>query len=297
MRPHSLVPVVLALVAGTAVAGENSFGYSYTSDTLPKGQQEASVSLTHRWDKQLGSYNANDLVLGYETGLTDRLQADIYVVGMDIRSHDAFPLSTEGEEVYPLDIDTRKVAGYKGSLKYNFLSSYKDGIGLAFVWEGAYWRYFPKVDGARTEQYSFEPKLIVQKNFLDDTLIAVYNLATEFERRSFPEDGSSESEVSITHSAGLSYRVAPSWYAGLEARHHMDVLDGVKNHNDFFLGPTLTYGSERWYLSATWLRQLSGSKAYSAYEVDPAVYPTANSRYHLEEDVLNELRVKVGVNF
>ncbi len=296
---HSALSMLFCLSAlaapCSAIAGESVFGYTYTADTMPKGEQELEVTLTQRWDKEIGTYNATDALFEYERGLTDKLQLSVYAQGMRIKSQNAFPLDTSGEEVYPLDIDLTRMAGYKTALKYNFLSPYKDPIGLSFVWEVAYWRYFPKVDGAKTKQFSFEPKVIVQKNFMDDQLIWSYNLALESEYRKFPEGGS-ENEFSINHNMGISYRFARNFYAGLEGRHHMDILNGEKNHNDFFLGPTVQYSSKKWYVNATYLRQLDGSKAYTGYDVDAAIYPSANSRYHLEEDTKNEFRIKFGYN-
>ncbi len=276
-------------------ADESLFGYSYGQDTQPKGQGEYAVWATERWDKQLGSYNATDLLLEYEYGLSDRLSASVYLQGLRLTSRDAWPLNTEGEEVYPSDINLTKVASIKGALKYNFLSVYEHPVGISFVWEIYYTGWYPKVDGAKTEQLSFEPKLIVQKNFLDDTLVWVYNLGVESEWRRFPEDDAYENEFSITNSTGLSYRFAPNWFGGVEARHHQDILNGEWNHHDFFAGPTLHYGAKKWNFTLSYLRQLYGNPSWSGYDVDPVLYP--DNRFHLEEDTKNELRLKVGTNF
>lgn len=290
------------LVSNQVKASEPLFGYSYGTDTLPAGESEIAVTATHRWDKGIGSYNANDLLFEFEHGVTDRFSWSAYVEAFSLRSTNAFPLDSNGDEVYPQNIDVAKVSAFKGALKYNFLSPYKDGFGLTIVAEVTNRTWYPKVDGARTRQWSFEPKLIVQKNFLDDTLVLNYNLALEFERRIFPDDGNAkENEVAITHSAGISYRFAPNFFAGLEGVRRSDVLNGEYNHYTFLAGPNLHYGSKKWSVTATYLRQIQGSPTYSdaAYPIGvaPQFNDVANSGYHLEEDVKNEFRVKVAYEF
>ncbi len=285
----------------SAFALEGGFGYATTADTLPEGKNDYSTLLTHRWDKTVGSYKANDLALRWEHGITDRLTGELALEAFDLKAKNAFPLDSAGDEVYPLDIDVRKISAYKAALKYNFLSVYKDGIGLAIGVETLYRTWYPRVDGARTKQFSLEPKLIVQKNFLDDQLITVFNLAVESERRKFPDDDAAENEFAIKMNAAFNYRFAPNFYAGLETLRTSDVLNGIYNHYAFFVGPTATYGSENFYVTATYLRQLQGSPSYSeaAYPigVDPVTSAGFDNDLHLEEDTKHEFRVKVGFNF
>jgi hypothetical protein len=275
-------------------ADESLFGYSYGSDTLPDGQREWATWVTHRWDKGIGSYNATDLLIEFEYGVTDRLTVAAYLQGLRLKARDAFAPDRDGNDIYPREVDITKLAVYKGSLKYNFLSPYKHKLGLSFVWELFYTRWFPKVDGARTEQYSFEPKLILQKNFLDDTLVLIYNLALESEWRKFPEDNAFENEFSITNSTGVSWRFKPKWFVGFEARHHQDILNGEKNHSDVFVGPNLHVGTKGWYLTITYLRQIHGNPTWSGYDVDLSEFP--NDGYHFEEDTKHEFRFKFGWN-
>jgi hypothetical protein len=291
----------ILLLTASAFALEGGFGYTTTADTLPQGGNDFSTSLTHRWDKTVGSYRANDFVGRWEHGVTDRLTTELAIEGFNLRARNAFPLDANGEEVYPLDIDVSKVSAYKGALKYNFLSAYKDGIGLTLYTEVFYRSWYPRVDGAKTEQWSIEPKLIVQKNFLDDQLVTVLNLAIESERRKFPESGATENEFAIRWAGGANYRFGENFFAGLEALRSSDVLNGEYNHYAFFMGPTMTYGREKFYVTATYLRQLMGSPSYSLAAYPDGVDPITSAGYdrdlHLEEDTVNEFRVKVGFNF
>ena len=290
-----------SLCAG-AHADEAGFNYAATADTLPAGENEFYTQLTHRWDKTIGSYRGNDLILKWEHGATDKLTTELAIEAFDLSARNAFPLDANGNEVYPRNIDVRKISAYKAAVKYNFLSVYKDGIGLAIDFETLYRTWYPRVDGARTRQISLEPKLILQKNYLDDQLVTVFNLAIESERRKFPDaDNAVENEFAIKMAAAANYRFAPNFYAGIETLRTSDVLNGVYNHYAFFAGPTMTYGSETFHITATYLRQLQGSPSYSraAYPdgIDPQTSAGFDNDLHLEEDTKNEFRVKVGFNF
>src|SRR5258708_39932296 len=53
---------------------ENYFGYSYGSETLPKGKWELYSLTTGRFGKGTGSYSAFDRKQEVEYGVTDRFQ-------------------------------------------------------------------------------------------------------------------------------------------------------------------------------------------------------------------------------
>lgn len=289
--------LALGLAASSAHADETFLGNSYSAETLPAGRKEISQTLTRRWDKGTGTYVAYDFDTELEYGVTDRFSVSAYLLGAHVKAKDAWPNDDQGQPApYNNNLDQTHLSSIKGQLKYNFLSPYRDGIGITGVLEAAYVTWYRKIDLAKTRQISIEPKLIVQKNFLNDQLITSYNLGLEFEKRSFPDSGDAENELSITNTLGVAYRFAPNWYAGAEARHHMDILNGFKNNDTVFFGPSLHYGTSNWYVTVSYLRQLQGNRAYTGYSVDPSA-PTANSKYHLEEDTKNEFRIKVAYEF
>lgn len=76
--------VSLALLLASpliAQAYENYFCYTYGSDTLPAGGNEAYLWLTQRTGKGEGHYRADDVELEYEHGWTDRFQTSFYLTG------------------------------------------------------------------------------------------------------------------------------------------------------------------------------------------------------------------------
>lgn len=297
----NIVLLSLGLAVSCAWADESLFGFTYGAETMPKGAWELQTSLTHRWDKGMGTYQANDWQAEVEYGITDRLTASAYLLYLQIDHQGAFPLdAVSGDPLYP----DRKGTFFRGSkfqLKYNLLSPYlNDGWGLAIFAEPQFIKRF-RVDGARTRQFELEGGVILQKNLLDDQLVLAYNSSVSRERRVLLEDNDTiEHEFEFTNIFGASYRVAPKWYAGVEARHHMDVLKSAdggykKNQYSLFLGPTLHYADKGWWVTTTWLRQLRGNPTYAS-SAGPTI-GGVNTRLHLDENEKNELRVKVGYEF
>ena len=89
-------------------------------------------------------------------------------------------------------------------------------------------------------------------------------------------------------SSGLSYRVAPGWYAGAEGRYssvYPDWTNGLHRETyAVFAGPAIHYGGKKWWATLTYLPQLFGS-------------PSPDGSLALDEYEKRELRLKVGYNF
>jgi hypothetical protein len=271
---------VMALFAGLLVglhADENYFGYTYGSETLPKGRWEIYQWATSRLDKADGSYAALDLQTEIEHGFTDRLQGSFYLNAV---KHDVSGVTGFS------DRDQFRLNGFQGSLKYSLKSPYKDGYGLAVYLEPGYKRYSAK-SGDREDIFFLEPKLIAQKNFLEGTLILAANLSGEFEREHNLDEQAWESELELQFSAGLSYRFAPNWFAGTEVlatsafeRMHLDEL----GEYGIFAGPNLHYANQSWWATLTVLPQLTG-------------WPENSGSRDLQHFEKLQVRLKVGVNF
>lgn len=277
------------LMPTAAHADENYFGYSYGAETLPAGGTEAYLWFTDRRGKGEGHYDAQDYKLEIEHGLTDRLQMSGYV-------------NFEGHHIRGLEPDFEDVDrdfGFKGlqaSFKYNVLSPYKDGIGLAFYVEPG-WSRIHKVEGEKITEYELELKAILQKNFLDDKLIWATNFTLEpewekekeFDPVTLETETEWEKELAIELTTGLSYRIASNWFLGAEGRYHSEYPDWTnglhREHYAFFAGPTIHYGGKKWWFTATFLPQVYGSPN------------EGGSSLHLDEHEKRELRVKIGYNF
>ena len=299
-----LLSGLLILSPVASQADENLMAYTYTADTIPQGELEFNSTVTNRWDKGRGRYYAADFDFELEYGITSKLQIAGYLNAQHVNHKGAFPFSqAEGfndtDALYPDRKQTRWNGGQL-QLKYNFTSPYTDWAGFSVFVEPQFRRQF-KVDGSDTNQKEVELGFIFQKNFIDDKLVLAYNLILSQEKRILKEDDNFvEHEREMNNLIGITYRFAPGWYAGMETRHHMDVLkqeDGSykKNQYSWYIGPTIHYANEKWRVTAGYLRQIKGNPEYAA-----GVLPVTGgvgSNLHLDENEKNELRIRVGYDF
>ncbi|MEP6633153.1 MAG: DUF6662 family protein [Luteimonas sp.] len=268
-----------------AQADENYFGYTYGSDTLPAGGNEAYLWLTQRTGKGEGHYRADDVELEYEHGWTDRFQTSFYLTG---RAYDYSGGAVVDEATAApvalhrgLDFD-----GVKVEMKWNLKSPERNGYGLALYLEPEY-SSLHRPDGERFKELALEGKLILQKDFLDGQWVTAYNLSLEpeWERES---GGDWQPELVVGNSAAVAYRFAPRWFVGLETRVDMAFPDyGAREYWAWFAGPSLHYAAQRWWTTLTWMPQIKGGPTEAE----------RSTRLHLEQAEKSEVRLKLGVNF
>ena len=297
------------VLSGPACADESLWIYARGADTLPRGSLETKLTDVIRLDKDSGDYTFHDLRAEVEYGATDRLTLGAEVL---VFHHD---YSVDDPELNPM-FETQggagqtfrdtQYAGFELTGKYNVLSPYKDPLGLAFGL-GYERRVKYRLDGADIDQDSFTFSTFLQKNYLDDTLTLVLTPKIEFERRKSP--GVLEEEIALEIAAGISYRVAPKWFVGLEYRHQSDYLnpqeDGVFNPDlrrssfdlgDFrvgsqhqrgnYLGPVAHYAAQRWWSTAGVLWQVRGGGS-----------PFSYSRNHRNWDEHERVHVGLAVGY
>ena len=277
----AMVTLFSLTTAPAALADENYFGYLYGAETLPKGKWEAYMWLTNRVGKGVGTYSAWDNFNEIEYGFTDRFQGSLYLNTSKHKIKD----NPEWEDNSSFGFE-----GVRTSFKYAVLSPFTHAVGLALYVEPEYSRRH-KVSGEEMTEYAVESKLILQKNFRDDTIVSAFNLTYEHEwEREEEEDGETEleREAAIELTAGVNYRFRPNWFVGVEARRHSEYPGadlGDEEHRAYFAGPTLHYGAQKWWFTATVLPQLYGR-------------PREHSnRLHLGEHERLETRFKIGYNF
>ena len=292
LRALSLGLAALALTGQPARADENLFGYSYGVETLPKGSWELYNWLTWRTSKGQGDYDAVDLRQEIEYGFTDRFQASLYLNERYHNIEGAAPRE-EMDGMFAPEYPDRHEFGFQGvqtSFKYNFLSPYTNPVGFALYVEPGYSR-IDKISGEHLTELELELKLMFQMNFLDDQLITVLNVSPEMEWEKPRGTSDWETELAFEVTGGVSYRIAPNWFLGLEARYHSEYPDWPteteREHYAIFLGPAIHYGAEHWWATLTLLPQVYGAPQD----------PSRSSHLHLDEHEKFELRLKVGYHF
>ena len=275
------------LAATSARADERYFGYTYAAEPMPKGETEVELWATDRRGKAGGHFDAQDYRIEVEHGVTDRLTVAGYA---NLASHHIRGLEPDFD-------DTDRDFAFRGlsaEFKYNVLSPYKDGFGLTLYAEPAWSRIHG--GGEKGTEYELELKAILQKNFLDDKLIWATNLTfePEWEKEVEVDETTGEREVEwekelkLEVSTGLSYRVAPGWFAGVEGRYasvYPDWTNGLHRETyAVFAGPAVHYAAKKWWVTASFMPQLFGK-------------PSPNRSLALDEFEKREFRLIFGYEF
>lgn len=293
-RSITALALAISLCSLPSFADENLFGYVKGSEVLPKGAIEFYQIVTQRSDKGTGQYTAYNTTTELEYGVTDRFTLAGEIKGQAIDTSgiliDGY---MPGDEQYGL-----RFGGLETSAKYNFLSPALDDIGLSALVGFDYLTLDPH-SGRDKDSISISLDFQLQKYFLEGQIVWVANAGTEGTRatrapiENLPEDfewpTEMEVEIEFVAGTGVSYRFAPGWFVGVEALYETEYETAVAmERNSVFAGPTLHYGGEHYWLTLTWLDQISGGG--ETFEGQP-------SGLHLIEKTEQEIRFKVGLNF
>jgi hypothetical protein len=216
--------VIAPLTAAPASADDQPFLTLYTTDVDTQGEREFEQWLTWRADHAHQSYGDLLAQSEIEYGITDDLQGSLYLNYEWSRTRNA-----------GAPADTQSLVGVQGELIYRVLNVYFDPFGLAFYLEPSY------APGER----GLETKVLLQKNFFNDTLRFAFN--TNF------EDDWERTQVNwvktsaLEFDAGLAYNVTPDFSIGVEfdnERAFNGLVLGApasEQTSAFFIGPTIQY--------------------------------------------------------
>ncbi|HEX5257780.1 MAG TPA: DUF6662 family protein [Sphingomicrobium sp.] len=290
MRPFAAAGLLagLAFVHPQAAAASPDLGYVYTAGIEEPGETELTLWATDRRGKGEGHYDAQDYRLEVERGITERFQLSGYA---NFAGHHIRGVSGELEPV-------RRDLGFQGlsaEFKYQLRTPTDGRVGLALYAEPG-WSRIAKVTGEKAPEYELEVKAIVQKNFLADRLVWAANLTFEPEWEREREEiapgvvsSHMEKELAIETATGLTYRVAPNWWVGAEARYHSaypDWTQGLHRENyAVYAGPSVHFDADEWAVTATWLPQLFGGPG------------RAGSSLEFDDHERRELRLKISHEF
>lgn len=299
-RTNGATAACIALAVGfglarAALADENLLGYVKGAETIPQGSWELYQWLTTRSGKGSGHYAALDSKTEFEYGVTDRFSVS---ADLKMQAIDTSGLVIDGYLPEAIDYGLR-FSGAEASVKYNFLSPARDSFGLSTYVSLIY----DKLDahsGQDKDKYSLEAFLLAQKYLLEGQLVWVGNVGTEATHATrapiadlppgFDWTTDPEIEWEWIVGSGASYRFAPSWYVGLEVVYETEFETEVGQERwSVFAGPSLHYGTRRWWATLTWLPQITGGGEQYPGQPDTGL--------HLVEKTQSEMRFKIGFNF
>jgi hypothetical protein len=280
------------LLSGAALADENLLGYTMGAETIPLGTKEAYLHITNKQSKRRGDYSMQAIRAEYEYGITNSLTGAVY---LNAYRHDYnCGIGCAG----PIDdpeiggtLNKTQFSGFSVELKKMLLSPYKDGLGVSLYGELTY-DTVDSITGEKGSGYEVETKLIIQKPFMDGQLQWVNNI--EFEAESFAPSSQSGTEYAIAprYRTGVAYRFAPNWFIGAEGWVDAELLNPIGgnwefDHWDAFVGPSIHFGGEKYWVTATAVSQIGGSNEGEDNKVGQ----------HLADHEKFEFKMKFGYNF
>jgi hypothetical protein len=248
-----------------------------------------------RDDKDTGEYRAFDNEIELEYGVSDRFNV---FGGVQFLSVDTNGLSIDGYLPGNEDIGP-DLSGIELGAKLNLLRPAADGLGVSLRF-GLDYSWIDRHSGEDKDTLSFEVDAIAQKYLLDGQMVWVANLGVEStyadraeiddlpEGFDWPTDP--EMEIELKVGTGLTYRFIPNWFVGGEVLYETEFETEVGQERwSVFAGPSLHYGSAKWWATLTYLPQIRGGGETYADQPDDDL--------HLIEKTKQEVRLKLGFNF
>lgn len=241
MKTFQTAVVAMALLGAAATiarADDRKFTYSYEAKTLPKGTWEFEQWATLQAGKDAGKWNTWLLRDEIEYGITDRLNASIYL-NSEYQANSGVP-----------GFDDEHSFGFQSmstEWKYKLSDPAADVIGSLLYGELAF----------SNDEYEIELKLVLSKQAGPFTF--AYNFIYEAElEKAVDESPVYRWEHILSNTFGVSYSILETFAVGVEA---LDIfrnapVEGMKTHA-YYAGPNVHYSHESWWTTLTVLRQVS----------------------------------------
>ena len=287
--------LVATLTPTLAHADEPLFGFTYTTDLLPKGKSEIEQWSTTRFTKATGKFVLQENRTEVSYGVTDRFQLSLYnTYSSNSAYHDGpFGATTPGE---PFSYDSpgpddhyHNTAYISTDVEaiYRLLSPYMHHLGFALYSENRAGRDF----------FETENRLLFQKNFRDDRLVLAANFTYAPELRNERPGPLTLNETDINLDYGASYRFRRNWSVGGELLNEREFNSWTfwkKEINDaYFVGPSLHYGGKHFFATASYYRQMP----WAGQHADTVPGAVVNG-YDFDNDFeLHRVRIKAGWYF
>ena len=230
--------VIILFFSPDLKAERRYFGWSYTAYTLPQDALELEVWNTWSIGKEMGYYYQFQPRFEFEYGILDKLTASLYFnFDQVIAEENSF--SPKNFTFNSTSIE----------LRYRFTDPNEIFIDPALYFEFAY----------GGDEIEYEAKALLSKRI--NNFIAVLNINGEIEQ----EVIESETESVFEITTGVMYEVIPSFAFGVEFRNHRgyEEVYEEEEYQASFLGPTINFQTKSFFLTMSFLPQISGNPATS----------------------------------
>jgi len=280
--------VALLLACGRAWGGP--FADSYSVETLTPGTWEYVQWVTANEGKERGNYS--DLMFRNEIkwGAAKNWEVGLMVMSQDVDAfHDLGNRTTGGMGVPATVGQAHPYSNYDFTwvapeARYRWLDPKKAPIGVGFYFEPA----------MGPDEYELQTRILLQKDFLQGKLVWTGNI--DWNWKWINNEVVWNQTMTFALTGGLSYHLAPQWWAGIEYRQDADfssfATDSIQDFV-FSAGPSIGYERKGWWVKGVVLAQLPVAEGLTASarssEINGEIFTSAHSELEVE--------VKVGFRF
>jgi hypothetical protein len=231
---------------------EHLFGFTIGSDVGDVGERELEGSLTGRFSKRTGTYDAGSGTMSLEFVPMPKLRTEFTGV---VNSYDITGVSGLADQRYTA------FGGLSADIRYQFLDRGSAPFGLAIGAE-PHWGRADDITGEPVSQYGADFVAAADWELVPDRVVAAFNLLYQPDtmRSNFTRTWSQESSAGAAF--GVMAQVRSGIFLGGEARYLRQYdgfgLDSLSGQG-FFIGPTVYFKiSERAWMTLAWSSQVAG---------------------------------------
>jgi hypothetical protein len=241
---------------------EHLFGFTIGSDVGDVGERELEGSLTGRFSKRTGTYDAGSGTMSVEFVPMPNLRTEFTGT---VNSYDISGVNGFADQRYAA------FGGLSADIRYRFLDRGSAPFGFA-VGAEPHWGRADDITGEPVSQYGVDFVAAADWEIVRDHVVAAFNLIyqPDTQRSKLTETWSQESTAGAAFA--LMAQVHPGIFVGGEAR-YLRQYDGFGLHSlagqGFFIGPTVYFKlSQRAWMTLAWSSQVAGHTTAVAGSLD-----------------------------
>ena len=285
--------LVLCLPIQFALAGEGPFSRALTTETVEKGAIEFEQLVRNRRQRAFGEYNTWDLRTEFEYGVSDSVQAGLYLSTAYLHASGA-PDDNDQFGATGFSRDSFYLHAVTAEFAYRAFDPKTSFMGLAFYFEPSLLLADRRNGNRIYDGLENEYRIILQKNFFENRLLVVYNMVLELEYFRYGDrETLFTGELEWNHEIGATYNFAHHWYGGLEVRNENELENlYAHGHSVVWLGPSFYYDQKDWWASFGVLKQVFGEPNGPDDEGSPR-----GDGYFLHSREMWEMTAKIAFTF
>ena len=241
-------------VAGRAetIETEHLFGFTIGSDVGDVGEKEVEGSVTGRFSKQTGTYDAGSSTMSVEFVPMPNLRTEFTGT---VNSYDIAGVSGFADQRYTA------FGGWSADIRYQFLDRASAPFGFAIGGE-PHWGRADDITGQPVEQYGVDFVAAADWEIIPGRIVAAFNLLYQPDTMRTRLTGTWSQESTAGAAFAVMAQIRSGIFVGGEARYLRQYdgfgLDSLAGQG-FFAGPTVYFKlSKRAWMTIAWSAQVAG---------------------------------------